>query len=337
MRMHILTVDPEHPDPATIAQAAAVLRAGRLVAFPTETVYGLGANALDAAAVGRIYAAKGRPQYNPLIVHVASVDQVLDVALDMDERARRLAAAFWPGALTLVLPKRSEVPSSVTAGLGSVAVRIPSHPVAQALLRASRIPVAAPSANRSMQLSPTAAAHVVKSLGDAVDLILDGGPTTVGIESTVVDLTSERATLLRPGVISVPQIEAVIGTLALATRTVADGQARSSPGLMDRHYSPRAELRLVDAGDVAGSVAAEQVHGRRVGALVISALATRGAHAAEQLPENAAAYAAALYGALHRLDDAGCDVIVVERVPGDAAWLGVRDRLERAAVSGDAR
>ncbi|MFI5229253.1 MAG: L-threonylcarbamoyladenylate synthase [Gemmatimonadales bacterium] len=332
--MRILTVDPKHPNVATIADAAAVLRAGGLVAFPTETVYGLGANALDPAAVERIYTAKGRPKYNPLIVHLASVDHVLDVALDFDERARRLAAAFWPGPLTLVLPKRGEVPASVTAGLGSVAVRIPSHAVARALLRAAGIPVAAPSANRSTQLSPTTAAHVAKSLGDAVDVILDGGPTTVGIESTVVDLTGTHATLLRPGVISVPELEVVIGPLVMATHTVADGEARTSPGLMERHYSPRAELRLVDAIDIASAVAGERARGRKVGLLVLTASPTPDAHAAEQLPGDAAGYAAWVYGALHRLDDAGSDVIIVERVPSDAAWLGVRDRLERAAASG---
>jgi L-threonylcarbamoyladenylate synthase len=331
--MRIIKLDPERPDSASIALAATVLRSGGLVAFPTETVYGLGANALDAAAVERIYAAKGRPQYNPLIVHVASAEQVLDVARDFDERARQLAARFWPGPLTLVLPKRNEIPESVTAGLPSVGVRVPSHSVAQALLRAARIPVAAPSANRSTQLSPTTAAHVAKSLGDAVDLILDGGPTTVGIESTVVDLTSDGATLLRPGVISVPEIEAVIGPLVMATHTVADGVARASPGLMERHYSPRAELRIVGAGEIASAIAAERSRGRRAGAVVISVKPPRDAHAVEQMPTDAAAYAADLYSVLHRLDDAGCDTIIVEQVPSGPLWLGVRDRLARATRS----
>jgi L-threonylcarbamoyladenylate synthase len=329
--MRIVKLDPEHPDAASIALAVTVLRSGGLVAFPTETVYGLGANALDAAAVDRIYAAKGRPQYNPLIVHVAAADQVLDVASNFDERARRLAARFWPGPLTIVLPKRSEIPESVTAGLPSVAVRVPSHSIAQALLRAARVPVAAPSANRSTQLSPTTAAHVAKSLGDAVDLILDGGPTTVGIESTVVDLTSNRATLLRPGVISVPELEAVIGPVVLAANTVADGVARASPGQMERHYSPRAELRIVDARDVAAVVAAEQARGGRAGALLISTAPLHAVHAVEQMPGDAAAYAADLYSALHRLDDAGCDTIIAEQVPSGPQWLGVRDRLARAS------
>ena len=329
--MRIITLDPAHPDAASIALAATILRSGGLVAFPTETVYGLGANALDAAAVERIYAAKGRPQYNPLIVHLAAAEQVLDVARTFDERAQRLAARFWPGPLTLVLPKRDEIPESVTAGLPSVAVRVPSHAVAQALLRAAGIPIAAPSANRSTQLSPTTAAHVAKSLGDAVDLILDGGPTTVGIESTVIDLASDRATLLRPGVISAPEIEAVIGPLALATHTVADGVARSSPGLMERHYSPRAELRVVDANEMAAAIEADHERARRIGALVIFETPVDSVYRVERLPADPRGYAAQLYSALHRLDDAACDTIIVERVPTGDAWLGVRDRLARAA------
>src|SRR6185437_10013251 len=209
--MQLLSVDPAHPEPAAIARAAELLRAGRLVAFPTETVYGLGANALDATAVERIYAAKGRPAYNPLIVHVADAGQVMSVATDWLDGAARLAAVFWPGPLTLVLPKRDIVPDAVTAGLPSVAVRVPSHPVAHALLAAARIPVAAPSANRSMMLSPTTGRHVARSLGESVDLILDAGPTTVGIESTVVDLTGEAPVLLRPGTISLVQLQAVVG------------------------------------------------------------------------------------------------------------------------------
>ncbi len=330
MRM-LVKIDSASPDPGTIAEAAALLRAGRLVAFPTETVYGLGANALDADAVERIYVAKGRPHYNPLIVHVAGVDHVLDVALAWDERAERLARAFWPGPLTLVMAKRDEVPLGVTAGLSTVAVRVPSHPVARALLAAAQLPVAAPSANRSMQLSPTTGGHVEKSLGGAVDMILDAGPTSVGIESTVIDLTREQPTLLRPGTISVLQIEAVVGPLALATHATHGGDARPSPGMMERHYSPRAELRLVAAADVGAAIDAERRRDRRAGAVIIAAPAPADAHAVEQMPPDPAGYAARLYFALHRLDDAECDVIIVERVPVDPAWLGVRDRLERAA------
>src|SRR6478672_244956 len=186
--MALVHVDAERPDPTIIARAAELLRGGRLVAFPTETVYGLGANALDASAVARLYAAKGRPKYNPIIVHLAEISQIPAVATGWNDTAERLAREFWPGPLTLVLPKTDAVPESVTAGLNTVAVRIPQHPVAHALLGAAGIPVAAPSANRSTQLSPTTGNHVLQSLGEAVDLILDAGPTPVGIKSTVVDV-----------------------------------------------------------------------------------------------------------------------------------------------------
>lgn len=326
--MELVTIDPANPDPAVIARAAQLLRDGRLVAFPTETVYGLGANALDAAAVQRIYDAKGRPAYNPLIVHVASSANVRDVARSWNDTAERLANAFWPGPLTLVLPKRPEVPDLVTAGLDSVAVRVPDHPVALALLQACGLPLAAPSANRSMMLSPTTGAHVAKSLGDAVDMILDAGPTTVGIESTVIDVTGARPTLLRPGMLSVPDIEAVVGPIDIATQA-AGGAARPSPGMMDRHYSPRGRLMLVTAADIPRVARRERELGARVGALVIEANVPN--IPVTRMPADPAGYAAQLYTGLHTLDDAACDVIIVERVPNGAEWFGVRDRLERAS------
>jgi len=325
--MQRLVLDAVKPDATIIARAAELLRSGGLVAFPTETVYGLGANALDARAVDRIYAAKGRPSHNPLIVHLANVDQVLRVARKWTDRAELLARAFWPGPLTLVLPKRDEVPEAVSAGLPTVAVRLPSHPVAHALLLAADIPVAAPSANKSMMLSPTTGAHVEKSLGNAVDLILDAGPTPVGIESTVLDLTRAVPVLLRPGSVTIEQIESVIGPIEVGG-PVRDGAPRPSPGMMERHYSPRATLLLVGADDVGAAVAAEQRRGRRVGALVRTVPLQE---SAERMPSDAAGYAARLYGALHELDDAEYDVIVVERVPNTAEWSAVRDRLERAA------
>lgn len=330
--MELLSIDPLHPDAAAIAHAAELLRAGRLVAFPTETVYGLGANALDARAVERIYAAKGRPAYNPLIVHVASAELVSSVATEWPERAARLADAFWPGPLTMVLPKRSVVPDGVTAGLPSVAVRVPSHPVAHALLAAAQIPVAAPSANRSMMLSPTTGSHVARSLGDAVDLILDAGPTTVGIESTVVDLTSAEPVLLRPGTISLVQLEAVLGPVRRVSASSSDA-ARPSPGMLDRHYSPRAALFIASTAEVARQCANVQARGQRAGALVIDAPAPTAAITI-RLARDAGEYASGLYAALHDLDDAGCDAIIVEQVPDGPAWLGVRDRLARAARSG---
>jgi L-threonylcarbamoyladenylate synthase len=323
-----LDVDPVAPSPEVIARAARLLRSGRLVAFPTETVYGLGANALDPSAVERIYAAKGRPDYNPLIVHVADTDAARNLVRAWPDHAEILANAFWPGPLTFVLPKRPIVPDAVTANLPAVAVRVPAHPVARALLVEAAIPIAAPSANRSMLLSPTTGAHVEKSLGDAVDLILDAGPSDVGIESTVIDLTMPEPVLLRPGTISLHEIEKLIGPVGTAER-VAGSTPRASPGMLDRHYSPRARLMLAESRDVASVVDQQRRHVRSVGAIVFRA-SLEGPNVI-RLPAEPLGYAAEIYGALHSLDDAGCDVIVAERVPDAVEWLGVRDRLSRAA------
>ena len=327
--MALVHLNPEHPDPEVIARAAELLRAGRLVAFPTETVYGLGANALDDAAVARIYAAKGRPKYNPIIVHVADIAQVSAVATGWNDTADRLARAFWPGPLTLVLPKTDAVPDGVTAGLPTVGVRVPGHPVANALITAAGIPVAAPSANRSTRLSPTTGDHVLRSLGDAVDLILDGGPTPVGIESTVVDLTTPVPTLLRPGSISIDELTRVVGRIARKT-DVSGESARPAPGMLDKHYAPRARVVLAAAPDVGVRVEHERAHGLHVGALIVHA-SVEPTPEIITMPANPAGYAAALYATLHALDDAGCDVIVVEKLPETNAWLAVRDRLTRAA------
>lgn len=333
--MRLVPIDPAAPDPAVLDEAARVLRAGGLVAFPTETVYGLGAHALDPAAVARIYAAKGRPAYNPLIVHVASADDAAMVVREWPPIARRLADAFWPGPLTLVLPRRPEVPDAVTAGLPTVAVRVPAHPVALALLRAARVPVAAPSANRSTEVSPTTARHVAKSLGGAVDLIIDGGPTSVGIESTVLDLSRGRPTILRPGVLGPAELEPLVGPVDVAT-AVKQGAPLPSPGMMDRHYAPRARVRLYDARDAVdraeamGEATVESARGGLVGALVVADHDLPAARVV-RLGVEPRAYASALYGALHDLDDAGCTLILIERVPSDVSWMGVRDRLDRAS------
>jgi L-threonylcarbamoyladenylate synthase len=334
--MRIVLVDPHNPSATAIAEAAAILRAGGLVAFPTETVYGLGADALSASAVARIYRAKGRPAYNPIIVHVASGDAVSTVVAQWPSTAQQLAEMFWPGPLTLVLPKRREVPDSVTAGLPTVAVRVPAHPVAHALLTASGIPIAAPSANRSTMLSPTTAGHVAKSLGDEIDLVLDAGPSTVGIESTVVDLTTAVPTILRPGSISRQQLENVIGPVDVLSRTLpAPSDApRPSPGMLDRHYAPRARVVLVDRSAestrrVVGELGRD---GQTVGALILDDQ-SGASPTILRMPADPDGYAARLYDALHALDDAGCDVIVIERVSNDPAWDGVRDRLERAAAT----
>jgi L-threonylcarbamoyladenylate synthase len=328
--MRVIPINDDAIDETAIEEAAEILRRGGLVAFPTETVYGLGANALDASAVARIFAAKGRPSYNPLIVHVPNETAARELVSDWPESASRLARAFWPGPLTLVLRKQPAIPDIVTAGLDSVALRVPAHPVALALLRATRLPLAAPSANRSMALSPTSAQHVARSLGDRVELILDGGPTTVGIESTVVHLRGEQAVILRPGVISGYELEPFVGAIGLAD-AVSDTTPRPSPGMLDRHYAPRARVILFDPADaltVVADVEQARASGRSVGMLGIE---TRmpGANML-RMPNDAVDYARRLYAYLHALDE-HCDVIYVERVPGGPEWAGVRDRLERAS------
>ncbi len=326
-----LRTPPDRPDPEVVRRAAEILRAGGLVALPTETVYGLGANALDAAAVRRIYAAKGRPSFNPLIVHVADAAQARTLAATWPETADRLAARFWPGPLTLVLPKRDHVPDEVTAGLGAVGLRMPAHPVALAIIRAAGVPVAAPSANRYTELSPTTADHVERSLGDRVDLIVDAGATTVGIESTVVNLTGARPAVLRPGGISRPELEAVVGPLDLATADASGEAPRLSPGQVERHYAPRAPLRIVTPAELALRV--REPGSRALGVVAWEGLPLDPAPGVrvEWLPADAAGFARGLYAALHALDDAGCSRILAPVVPAEAEWDGVRDRLARAA------
>jgi L-threonylcarbamoyladenylate synthase len=311
--------------PATadaIAAAAAVLRAGGLVAFPTETVYGLGADATNARAVAGIFAAKGRPQFNPLIVHVADAGDATDFAV-LDERARTLAAAFWPGALTLVLAKSAGCPIAdlTTAGLDTVAVRVPSHPVARALIRAAGVPVAAPSANRSGHVSPTTAAHVEADLGDTVAIILDDGPSAVGIESTVVDLSAPAPTLLRAGGVTSDAIEAVLGvTLARATN---DAERPASPGQLASHYAPRAAVRLNAIVARAGE-----------GLLAFGPVANDHDGPTVNLsPSGDTIEAAAnLFAALRRLDATGVATIAVMPIPDTGLGEAINDRLRRAAV-----
>lgn len=325
----VRVVDPERPDPIAIAEAAEMIRHGELVAFPTETVYGLGADATSAAAVGCIFAAKGRPGYNPLIVHVPDAGRARELA-HWPALAERAAAAFWPGPLTLVVPKRAALPAAVTAGLHTVAVRAPAHPVAQALLRAARRPIAAPSANRSTGVSPTSAAHVVRSLGDRVGLVLDAGFTPVGIESTVLSLAGGVPTVLRPGTIGIARLRAALGDVRVAAVGGASDEARPSPGMLDRHYAPRAPVRVFHPAAPPDAGAA------REGALLIRA--DLPVEHPVRMPADPAGYARELYAALHRLDDLGCTAIWVEQVPHDDAWDGVRDRIARAShpgVSGD--
>ncbi len=364
VRTQVLVINPREPEADAVAAAAAILSRGGLVAFPTETVYGLGASALDAEAVRQIFAAKGRPATNPLIVHVSSVAMARELVTGWPPLADALAAAFWPGPLTLVLPKARRVPDVVTAGAATVALRMPQHPVALALLRASGVPIAAPSANRSTRISPTRVQHVLKDLSGLVDLILDGGPTSGGIESTVLDLTDSPPRILRPGLVSPEMLRPLAGTVAVADRTTPAGEGpERSPGRVGRHYAPRVPLECtVERGDA--RVAGLTAQGAHVGWLTLapsdaeptpsqplgrpSSVAgpeTPAAPRAGQrqgrpagrvthlaLPADPAAYAAGLYAALHELESAGVARIVVELPPDTEEWLAVRDRLLRAAV-----
>ncbi len=314
---------PHTSSPEEIQQAARLLKAGKLVAFPTETVYGLGANALDPVAVARIFEAKGRPFSSPIIVHVSSMEMVHQVVADWPKQAQSLAQAFWPGPLTLVLKKQPRVPDLVTAGLDTVGVRMPAHPVALALIMAAQLPVAAPSANRFTQLSPTTAEHVRQGLGDRVDCILDGGPCTVGIESTVLSLADGVPVLLRPGGISREQIEHVIGPITQQRETPAG--SHPAPGMHPRHYSPRTKLLLVENGEIpsSGKGAYLQLHlppKAKVQHIV-------------RMPGNVSAYAAQLYRTLHDLDSRHYDWIAVDAPEDAPEWESVRDRLTRAAAS----
>lgn len=333
--MRILRVDPAAPDAAALADATQVLRQGGLVAFPTETVYGLGAHALDPEAVGRIYQAKGRPAYNPLIVHVATVEAARALSSAWPAEADRLTERFWPGPLTLVVPKAPEIPDAVSAGLGTVGVRIPAHPVAHGLLQAAGIPVAAPSANRSMHISPTTAEHVRRSLGDAVDVIVDGGPCPVGIESTVLSLAGEVPTILRPGSVPADALREVLGRVETASAEPSGSAARPSPGMLDRHYAPRGEVRLFDpsAREAAFAKAVWAASDdRTVGVIAFAPVSASGAEVV-MMPADARPYASRLYAALHALDAAGCEVIWIEQVPDTPEWAGIRDRLRRAATA----
>ncbi len=305
-------------DAAGIAEAAGVLRSGGLVAFPTETVYGLGANALDPVAVAGIFVAKGRPATNPLIVHVATVDDVLPLVTTWPPLAQRLAERFWPGPLTLVLPRRAVVPDITTASGPTVAVRVPAHPVALALLRATGLPIAAPSANRSTELSPTTAEHVHASLDGRIDLILDGGPTPGGIESTVIDLSGETPRLLRPGLISPTDLEALLGSIARPTQVVEQSESpMPSPGMLARHYAPRTPLACLETSPESVPEGCVLV---RFGP-------------DELLPDDPEAASARLYALLHELDARGLIGIYVVLPPDTPEWLAVRDRLVRAAHS----
>lgn len=314
---------------ADVQACARHLAQGQLVAFATETVYGLGADASQDAAVAGIYAAKGRPAGHPLIVHVASVEAAQVFCPDLGPTARRLVAAHWPGPLTVIVPRRAGVATAAAGGQATIGLRMPAHPVALALLREAAAlgvaGVAAPSANRFGRVSPTTAGHVVQEFGPAL-WVLNGGPCDVGIESTIVDCTHEPPALLRPGQLGRQALQALLGT-SLAGR---DAQSPRAPGTLEAHYAPRAAVRLLPAAALPALAQAGQ------GAAVYSRHlppALAGVKAWRQFPDTAAAAAHELFGVLRELDGLGVDCILVEAPPADPEWEGVRDRLQRAAAA----
>lgn len=318
------------PDARRIEEAVALLNAGELVAFPTETVYGLGADAANAYAVARIFAAKGRPASHPLIVHVSNLAAARAWAAEVPAAAARLAEAFWPGPLTLVLPKAEGVPAAVTGGQDTVALRAPAHPVARALLAAFGRGIAAPSANRYGRISPTRAADVYEELGERVALILDGGDCEVGLESTIVACLGGRVTLLRPGAISRRQVEDVVGRVE-----DPGADAPRAPGRDRSHYAPGTPLALVKEEDMGRAVEAALARGEHVAVLARTAVFVESDRVAwRRLPAAPAAYGRGLYAALRALDAAGADRILVEAVPASEAWVAVADRLARASAAG---
>ena len=319
-----------NPDAAEIEKAVALLDAGELVAFPTETVYGLGADAANPAAVARIFAAKGRPATHPLIVHVSGLAAARSWASEVPGAAARLAEAFWPGPLTLVLPKSDSVHAGVTGGQPSIALRAPAHPVARALLAAFGRGIAAPSANRYGRLSPTSAAHVREELGERVALVLDGGECEVGLESTIVACLGGGVTLLRPGSISRSQVADVVGEV-----DDAGDDAPRAPGSDRSHYAPGTPVSIVPAARLGAAIDAALASHRRVAVLGRGAQAPDERVSFRRMPESPAAYGRALYAALRALDAAGAARILVEAVPQGEAWAAVADRLARASARGN--
>ena len=342
----VLVLDPRKPAPEGIARAADILRSGGLVAFPTETVYGLGAHALDPAAVQRVFAAKGRPAEDPLIVHVHNAEALAALSVDVPPVATALASRFWPGPLTMVVRRSAVVPREVTAGLDTVAIRVPAHPIAHALISKAAIPVAAPSANLFSRPSPTRAEHVLQDLDGRIDLLIDGGPTSVGVESTVLDVTGEVPTILRPGAVTLEMIRTVVPEARLREGAMSEPSGgMKSPGLLSRHYSPRAPLTLYEGAtsQVIARMAADAVgiiaRGQRVGVVAFNE---------DEFPDlpterfflvrigserDPAAVAASLYNALRTLDTAPVDLILCRTFADQSGLMtAIHDRLRRAAA-----
>ncbi|MDI1291891.1 MAG: L-threonylcarbamoyladenylate synthase [Methylobacter sp.] len=337
-------------DADAISHAADLLRQGRLVAFPTETVYGLGADASNPVAVAAIFKAKGRPADHPLIVHIADIDSLYDWASIVSDAALTLAHRFWPGPLAMILNKKPEVPLAVTGGQQTVGLRMPDHPVALALLKSFGGGVAAPSANRFCRISPTQAIHVSEELGDAVDMILDGGTCQVGVESTIIDLSGSKPRLLRPGHITRQEIEAVLqtelmippasnaapapGWLAAYTPSLAIPAEIRAPGMMEVHYAPTTPAIRCAADQLPDKIRQLIADSKRIGLLSFQLkIAETSQIRVLRLPEQAGNYAQSLYAALRELDNLQLDMILIEQPPQTEPWRAINDRLSKAAVA----
>ncbi len=324
--------------PQNIIRAAEIIQNGGLVAFPTETVYGLGANALDVNAVAGIFTAKGRPAADPLIVHLTGVEQLPLVARSVTDTGYTLAEKFWPGPLTLILPKQPEVPNLVTSDLDTVAVRVPNHPVALALIREAGLPIAAPSANRFGHTSPTTALHVWHDLHDRIDIILDGGATTIGVESTVLDLSTSPARILRPGGITREMLEAVIGPVTVLGQRKKPEKGLPSPGLLEKHYAPRAEMILFVGDNARDALLAHLTATRlvrRVGVLAADEEAgelEKAGAVVYRLGPDLNSIARHIYAGMRWLDGQGVELILCRDYGESGLGLAIRDRLTRAAT-----
>jgi L-threonylcarbamoyladenylate synthase len=323
---------------AAVKRAADLLRSGEVVALPTETVYGLAANALNEKAVAKIFKIKGRPANNPIIVHVASREMARSCAKNWPAVADQLACAFWPGPLTLVLPRADKIPELVTAGGPTVGIRWPGHPFMQAVIRECGFPLAAPSANLSNRVSPTNAGHVLRQLGEAIPLIVDGGQSQVGIESTVLDLSVQPPNLLRPGMIHAESLVAVIGEIGKTKPGMQNEKAETlrSPGLLKKHYSPRAKLLVLnwkDEADLRFQLSRLQLPSSAAYIIAHTRIPLDEHFAGVSvIPHDAEAFARAIYSEWHRCDEAGAKLIVVESPPDLPEWSGITDRLRRAAA-----
>lgn len=342
MDTKVIHVDPENFENSELAQACSILQKGGLVAFPTETVYGLGGDGLDACASAKIYQAKGRPSDNPLIIHIASMEALEDLAVDVCDKAVKLAEAFWPGPMTMILPKKDTVPLSTTGGLHTVAIRMPSHPVALELIRQSGVYIAAPSANTSGRPSPTRAGHVIEDLDGKVDMIIDGGMVGIGIESTIVDLTEDVPMILRPGYITKDMLQEVIGEVkidpAIQGRSINPNQKAKAPGMKYRHYAPQGELTIVE-GKMDQVIATINQLVEQAGQKTVAIIATK--ETMDQYPrgivrsvgsrKTEGSIAAGLYDILREMDHIGADYIYAESFEKDSMGQAIMNRMLKAA------